>query len=94
MSNILKLVILLLITSLKSIQGVEIYEDYSLECPLDSDFNCTLPLYCPDCNLVDCIPELKQEDCPEGTILEPGLVFGGCCPACVRYLSQGNIELT
>ena len=46
---------------------------------------------CPDCRAVDCYPELSQEDCPEGTILKEGLAFGGCCPACVTYMGEGEI---
>ena len=45
---------------------------------------------CPDCRMVDCYPELSQEDCPEGTILKEGLAFGGCCPACVTYMGEGE----
>ena len=41
--------------------------------------------------MVDCYPELSQEDCPEGTILKEGLAFGGCCPACVTYMGEGEI---
>ena len=46
---------------------------------------------CPDCRAVDCYPELSQEDCPEGAILKEGLAFGGCCPACVTYMGEGEI---
>ena len=42
--------------------------------------------------MVDCYPELSQEDCPEGTILKEGLAFGGCCPACVTYMGEGERE--
>ena len=40
--------------------------------------------------MVDCYPELTQEDCPEGTILKENLAFGGCCPACVTYMGLGE----
>merc|ERR1719210_1224544 len=40
--------------------------------------------------MVDCYPELSQEDCPEGTILKENLAFGGCCPACVTYMGLGD----
>ena len=52
----------------------------------DSDVStCDNPV-CPDCDLVDCFPELEQEMCPEGYALTEGFSFGGCCPACVKYM--------
>merc|ERR1719322_1940253 len=54
------------------------------------DESCQVPV-CPDCRMVDCYPELSQEDCPEGTILKENLAFGGCCPACVTYMGLGDL---
>ena len=45
---------------------------------------------CPDCSLVDCLPEYTQDDCPEGTFLERDIAQG-CCPACVQRLEAGDI---
>eukprot|EP00095_Tigriopus_kingsejongensis_P010555 maker-scaffold421_size176100-snap-gene-0.25 protein:Tk10555 transcript:maker-scaffold421_size176100-snap-gene-0.25-mRNA-1 annotation:"hypothetical protein DAPPUDRAFT_300097" len=53
------------------------------------ELGCPLPI-CPDCTLVDCIPEIKAEDCKPGTIFEENLVFGSCCPACVEYIERGD----
>ena len=48
---------------------------------------------CPDCRLVDCYPELSEADCPSGSILKEGLAYGGCCPACVTYMGEGEEEI-
>ena len=49
---------------------------------------CGLPV-CPDCDLVTCVEDLKQSDCPEGTYLQQDKLLG-CCPACVRFLEYGD----
>merc|ERR1719471_382924 len=56
----------------------------------NQDEICQVPV-CPDCRMVDCYPELTQEDCPEGTILKENLAFGGCCPACVTYMGPDDL---
>ncbi|TRY72455.1 hypothetical protein TCAL_01020 [Tigriopus californicus] len=54
-----------------------------------ANVHCTLPI-CPNCKIVDCIPELEPKDCPRGTFFEENLVLGSCCPACVEYLKKGD----
>ena len=54
----------------------------------DDLMDCPVPT-CPDCDLVDCLPELTPEQCPVGTFFRENMVFGGCCPACVTYLARG-----
>ena len=55
--------------------------------------NCTSSFpYCPDCSLVDCFPRLDPKACPKDTIYEENVLWG-CCPACVKYLSEGKVSL-
>ena len=59
----------------------------------DLAVNCTSSFpYCPDCSLVDCFPRLDPKACPKDTIYEENVLWG-CCPACVKYLSNGKSEL-
>jgi len=45
---------------------------------------------CPDCERIQCVDEITQDDCPEGTFLTEKKLFG-CCPACVKYQTAGDI---
>ena len=52
--------------------------------------NCTDSFpYCPDCSVVDCLQKVYPHDCPKNTVYEEN-VFWGCCPACVKYLGEGE----
>ena len=58
----------------------------------DDISSCENPV-CPDCDLVDCLAELEQEMCPEGYTLTENMAFGGCCPACVKYMDfDGGLQ--
>lgn len=59
------------------------------ECESDDLMSCSVPV-CPDCDLIDCIPELRPEQCPEGSFYRPRMAFGGCCPACVTFMERGE----
>jgi hypothetical protein len=44
---------------------------------------------CPDCSLIDCHPKFEANDCPEDSVYIDDIIWG-CCPACVKYLDQGD----
>ena len=48
----------------------------------------SLPI-CPDCALVECVPEITAADCPAGTNWEDNIIWG-CCPACTARLEIGQ----
>jgi hypothetical protein len=59
------------------------------QCWQQEDFygTCTAPA-CPDCDVVECFPKLDPNDCPEGYIYRENVIYGGCCPACVSYITD------
>ena len=65
-----------------SVSSSCVWPDWSAE-------ECSLPV-CPDCSLVTCGQDLLQSQCPEGSILESGQLYG-CCPACVKYLEYSDL---
>lgn len=76
-----------------SADGPSMFSTVDTFCDGSADPELCLIDVCPDCTFVDCIPELRREDCPEGSVLTRGLVGGGCCPACVTYIKMSKIHL-
>ena len=52
--------------------------------------DCGLPA-CPDCDLITCVENLDQDDCPDGFYLQDKMMLG-CCPACVRKDDFTNVN--
>ena len=83
----LKLIILLLFASSSS-HAWFFDPDFWPSC--ENEGECMLS-GCPDCSMVDCIPELAASDCPDGSVIMDRVVQAGCCPACVIYNSVGYL---